>query len=183
MVSTQYNELKNRLSSTKVNIMFLPGTSQDELIEIISILDQLIELINKQKTLTTLIEFRQYYLSRANAKQFLKKYLEAEQDYEKVKSLVMSYEADNEWHYLKALEGIAWNKARRGNYSEALFDSNELIAHAYKIDALLGKFFLIRGACYKELGQMTLALRSFRLAETNPFLLQNILSTEGDEAL
>lgn len=183
MTNSNYEYLKRCLSQTKVDNMNLLEPSQDEFNEILYFLNQIINILKDAPELSSLIEHRQYYLYRANAKQIQKKYHEAEVDYEKVKSLVEPEEEDFELHYLKALEGIAWNKARRGNYSEALIDSNELIAHAYKIDALFGKFFLIRGACYKELGQMTLALRSFQLAETNPFLLHNILSTGGDEAL
>jgi tetratricopeptide (TPR) repeat protein len=128
-----------------------------------------------------LISQREFYLNRANSYLNSNNYSEALVNYEKVKSLLGVDEKDFELHRLKSLDGIAWTKARMERYKEALKDCNELIAYAFPKKLLLPKFFTVRACCYKELGNIIFAERSFDIAN-NQLLINMVLTEEGDES-
>ena len=182
-MNEKFENLKRNLLRQRVDLIGVVNLSDSELSEIIKFLNQIIEIINLNSDLVTIIESRQFYLYRGNAKLYLNQYEHALRDYERVKSLLQKGERDFELHYLKSLDGISWSKARMGNYAEALNDCNELIRYSIKNKTLLSKFFTVRGACYKELNKMILAQRSFEFANVNPLFLDAIMQDEGDESL
>lgn len=155
------------------------------------------------------IILRQRYLDKGNILLELNNYPEALVEFEKAKRLLKEIDKktlrsaisnnkfsrifgepdkafideDKELHRIKILEVMSWTKARMGNYEESLKDCNELIKFAFLGNLLLQKFFTIRACCYKELGDLALAERSFEIAKINPLLLDQIINEEGDESI
>jgi tetratricopeptide (TPR) repeat protein len=180
--SEKFKTLVEAFNKEKHKLLTINQLSDFELRTIIKLLEDIILIAENNNDFVTIIEFRQFLLDRANSYLQLKDYSTALQGYEKIKTLIQSDERDYELHLLKCLDGISFAKARMGKYAESLKDCNELIAYAFYKKILFSKFFLVRGCCYRELGNSILADRSFELAE-NEMFLDRIITDEGDESL
>jgi tetratricopeptide (TPR) repeat protein len=80
---------------------------------------------------------------------------------------------------LKSLYGLAWTTARLGDYKNGLILSNDLITYAIKVKKLFGSYFIVRGACHRELGNLEKSNRDFKIGN-NPALIQ-MIEQKGDE--
>ena len=179
---SKYVKLKESINNS-AGLIGLSIMSNQDTKNVIMELNEIISLIQSNDLLSDEDLYRQYLLHRANANIEINNYESALNDYNTVRQLVKKNEQDFNLHKLKSLEGISWCLARIGRYKESLDVCNEIIAYAYEKDQLINKFFVVRGACYKELGDEELAQKSFQLANLNVSNLKEFIRVNGDESL
>ena len=168
------------LFNSEISLIDVQSFSTEKYLEMIKNTDRVILVLNNaSKDEKEIQQLARIIVLKAELYNRIKNYSEAFKNFEITIEIIKRSKEDFFLAKLKSLYGLAWTTARMGDYQNGIRLSNILINYAIKEKKLFGSYFIVRGACQKELGNFEKAERDFTIGNNPTYV--TMIEQKGDK--